>query len=75
MALVPISFLLSFFIGRREANEGNTPLRPKKRPGRATHAGYFSFEFDEELKSLSTNCSVVKGRHFINLLSNDYKFC
>ena len=34
-----------------------------------------SFEFDEEFKSLSTNCCVVKGRHFIILLSDDYKFC
>ena len=41
----------------------------------ASYAGYFRFEFDEELKSLSTNCSVVKGRHFIILLSGDYKFC
>ena len=36
--LVPITFLVIFLIGRREAREGTRPLCPKKRPGRDTQA-------------------------------------
>ena len=69
VGLVPITFLVTFFKGPRGVRREHAPFALKR------DLGYFSFEFDEELKSLSTNCSFVKGRHFIILLSDDYKFC
>ena len=70
VALVPMTFLVILYRGTK----GVTPSFALKRD-RVGYAGYFSFEFDEELKSLLKNCSVVKGRYFIILLSNDCKFC
>ena len=73
MALVPMTFLVILYRGTKGKRGEHPPFALKG--DRVGYAGYFSIEFDEELKSLLKNCSVVKGRYFIILLSNDWKFC
>ena len=73
VALVPITFLVILYRGTKGKRGEHPPFALKR--DRVGYAGYFSFKFDEELKSLLKNCSVVKGRYFIILLNNDCKFC
>ena len=72
-ALVPMTFLVILYRGMKGKRGEHHPFALKR--DWVGYAGYFSFEFDEELKSLLKNCSVVKGRYFIILLNNDCKFC
>ena len=73
VALVPITFFVILYRGTKGKRGEHPPFALKR--DRVGYAGYFSFKFDEELKSLLKNCSVVKGRYFIILLNNDWKFC
>ena len=72
-ALVPMTFLGILYRGMKGKRGEHYPFDLKR--DRVGYAGYFSFEFDEELKSLLKNCSVVKGRYFNILLNNKCKFC
>ena len=68
-----MTFLVILYRGTKGKRGEHPPFALKR--DRVGYAGYFSFEFDEELKSLLKNCSGVKRHYFIILLNNDCKFC
>ena len=70
---MPMTFLVILYRGTKSKRREHPPFALKR--DRVGYAGYFSFKFDEESKSLLKNCRVVKGRYFIILLNNDCKFC
>ena len=67
VAWVPRTFLVILYRGTKGKREEHPPFALKR--DRVSYAGYFSFKFDEEKKSLLKNCSVFKGRYFIILLN------